>query len=178
MEFTHDTDRSLGTMSALVNTAVDAGLSTQVELDRFVTEHEVTGSRTHAEEELAQVIEARDQLARFWDLDEDGAVALVNEILLTADALPQLVKHDTWDWHLHATPSEAPLGSRLAVEGAMAMIDVIRAKELGRLRHCAADDCTGVLVDLSRNRSRRYCDLGCGNRANVAAYRARQRATG
>ena len=43
---------------------------------------------------------------------------------------------------------------------------------------CAAPDCDFVVIDLSRNRSRRFCDSGCGNRANVAAYRARRRATG
>jgi predicted RNA-binding Zn ribbon-like protein len=33
-----------------------------------------------------------------------------------------------------------------------------------------------VLVDLSKNSSKRYCDTGnCGNRTNVAAYRARKR---
>jgi predicted RNA-binding Zn ribbon-like protein len=30
------------------------------------------------------------------------------------------------------------------------------------------------VVDLSKNRSKRYCDSGCGNRANVAAYRQRK----
>jgi hypothetical protein len=35
-----------------------------------------------------------------------------------------------------------------------------------------------VLVDLSRNRSRRFCDVnGCANRAHVAAYRARRAGT-
>ena len=62
----------------------------------------------------------------------------------------------------------------MAVEAAMAMTDVIRMGELDRLRVCAADDCHNVVVDLSKNRSRRYCDAGCGNRANVAAYRARR----
>ena len=56
----------------------------------------------------------------------------------------------------------------------MAMVDVIRGGELDRLRICDADDCDDVLVDLSKNRSRRFCDAGCGNRANVAAYRARK----
>ncbi|MDT4918514.1 MAG: hypothetical protein QOH89_3214, partial [Pseudonocardiales bacterium] len=51
--------------------------------------------------------------------------------------------------------------------------DVIRGDELDRLRVCAASDCEDVLIDLSKNRSRRFCDSGCGNRANVAAYRAR-----
>ena len=49
--------------------------------------------------------------------------------------------------------------------------------ELARLRVCAADDCEDVVVDLSKNRSKRYCDGTCGNRANVAAYRARKAVT-
>ena len=64
----------------------------------------------------------------------------------------------------------------MLVETAMAMIDVVRSDEYDRLQHCEADDCDAVLVDLSRNRSRRFCDVnGCANRAHVAAYRARQR---
>jgi predicted RNA-binding Zn ribbon-like protein len=31
------------------------------------------------------------------------------------------------------------------------------------------------VLDLSRNRSRRFCSTTCSNRAAVAAYRARQR---
>jgi len=67
-------------------------------------------------------------------------------------------------------------GDRLAAEAGMAFADLIRAGELDRLRVCAGDDCDAVLVDLTRNRSRIYCDTGnCGNRQHVAAYRARQR---
>jgi predicted RNA-binding Zn ribbon-like protein len=62
----------------------------------------------------------------------------------------------------------------MAVECAMALVDVIRAGELDRLKLCDAEDCDDVLVDLSKNRSRRFCHGGCGNRANVAAYRARK----
>ena len=56
----------------------------------------------------------------------------------------------------------------------MAMIDVVRTDELDRLSRCADDTCEGVVIDLSRNRSRRYCSTACGNRNAVAAYRARQ----
>jgi predicted RNA-binding Zn ribbon-like protein len=42
---------------------------------------------------------------------------------------------------------------------------------------CADPDCGGVVVDLSRNRSKRFCSVSCGNRNAVAAYRARQAAT-
>ena len=51
----------------------------------------------------------------------------------------------------------------------MAFLDLIRSDALGRLRICAAQDCEDVLIDLSKNSSKRYCDTGnCGNRTNVA----------
>jgi predicted RNA-binding Zn ribbon-like protein len=125
---------------------------------------------------LEDVRALRERLRELWTRDEDGVVALVNELLREANALPQLVKHDRWDWHMHATEPSAPLAHRLQVETAMAVVDVVRAKELERLHECAADDCTAVVVDLTRNRSKRYCDVGnCGNRMHVAAYRARLR---
>jgi predicted RNA-binding Zn ribbon-like protein len=61
----------------------------------------------------------------------------------------------------------------MAVEAAMAFTDVIRTRQLGRLRLCAAADCRNVHVDLSKNRSRRFCSTACANRTNVAAYRTR-----
>jgi predicted RNA-binding Zn ribbon-like protein len=107
--------------------------------------------------------------------DRDTAAALVNEVLGEEHALPQLVRHGEHDWHIHAVAPDAPLATRIAVEAAMAMIDVIRADEMSRLGHCADPDCEGLVLDLSRNRSRRFCSTTCTNRAAVAAYRARQR---
>ena len=127
-----------------------------------------------AEAELAEVRAMRPRFAELWELAEDDVAERVNALLAEAQALPQLVRHDGWDWHLHATTPAAPLATRMAVELGMALVDVVRAGELSRLQVCAADDCSAVLVDLSKNRSRRYCDGGCGNRVNVQAYRARQ----
>ena len=96
-------------------------------------------------------------------------------MLADAGALPQLVRHDGLDWHIHAVPGGAPLDRRVVVETAMAMVDVIRADELSRLSVCADDRCGGLVLDLSRNRSRRFCSTTCANRNAVAAYRARGR---
>ena len=63
-------------------------------------------------------------------------------------------------------------------EAAMAMVDVIRADEMSRFSVCADDSCEALVIDLSRNRSRRYCSTTCGNRNAVAAYRSRQRGDG
>lgn len=182
MLFAHDTEVALRGAAALVNTAATLptdsdDLTTVDDLDAFVREWGWTGSRTGDRGELDAVRALRPRLRALWTVDADEAVTIVNELLAEAGALPQLVRHDEWSWHLHATPPEAPLATRMAVEAAMAMVDVIRADELDRLRVCAADDCEDVVVDLSRNRSKRYCDGTCGNRANVAAYRARRAGT-
>jgi len=85
------------------------------------------------------------------------------------------VRHDTMDWHIHASDPDEPLAMRILVETAMAFVDVIRADEYARIRVCDADDCEGVYVDFSKNGSKRYCDAGnCGNRMNVIAYRRRK----
>ena len=186
MHFAHDTDVALCGAAALVNTMagsvpgdqdVDC-LTTVEELDTFVARWTWTGDRAVGqgrEDELRAVRELRPRLRELWFLGEDDAVTAVNSLLREGQALPQLVRHDSWEYHLHATPAEAPLATRMAVEAAMAMVDVIRTGALDRLQECDAVDCDDVFVDLSKNRSRRFCEGGCGNRANVAAYRARQR---
>jgi predicted RNA-binding Zn ribbon-like protein len=182
MIFAHDTEMALNAAVALINTApseefdADEGLPDEAALDAFVERWQWSGRRSHDRAELEAVRDLRPQLQRIWSVDEDDVVHIVNGLLRDSKALPQLVRHDAWDYHLHATSAEAPLADRMAVEAAMAIVDVIRMQELDRLRVCASDTCGFVLVDLSKNRSRRYCDNGCGNRANVAAYRARRRA--
>ncbi|MFT4217139.1 MAG: CGNR zinc finger domain-containing protein [Micropruina sp.] len=178
MEFTHDARLSLQALAALVNSRRPDTLSSLDELDAYCARWQWSGSRTHDAAELADVRSLRDRLAVLWDLTEIEVVQLVNRLLREGGALPQLVRHDEFDWHIHATDAGAPLAVRMTVEFAMSMIDVVRADGLDRLRHCAASGCDQVLIDLSRNRSRRFCDAGCGNRINVAAYRARRRAAG
>lgn len=160
----------------LVNTAYETpdALASPTDVVAFASGWGYTGLVTGDEAELESVRAIRPRLARLWSGDRDAIVRETNTMLRECAALPQLVRHDTWDYHLHAVPPEAPLAVRIQVETAMAMIDVVRMDELDRLRTCAADDCEDVLVDLSKNRSRRFCSTGCGNRTNVAAYRARK----
>ena len=177
MIFAHDTEAALLAAAALVNTDAREGdeLPDLESLDRFLDDWSWTGSRRRDQRELDQVRALRPRLRRIWQLDEDDMVEALNAMLRQAHALPQLVRHDQRDYHLHATSPDAPLVDRMAVEAAMALVDVVRQQELDRLRVCDADDCDDVVVDLSKNRSRRYCSTTCSNRVNVAAFRARQR---
>ena len=174
--FAHDTEVALNAAAALVNT-LDGDtdtMTTLADLDDFVTAWGWSGTRRRNRAELESVRALRPHLRELWLLDRDDLVRTVNRLLHEANALPQLVRHDEWDYHLHATSDDAPLATRMVVEAAMAFVDVIRSDELDRLRICDLDDCDNVTVDLTKNKSKRYCDAGCSNRAAVAAYRARK----
>jgi predicted RNA-binding Zn ribbon-like protein len=174
--FTHDTELALQAAVMLANSALEPDTLTGVaDLDQVWDDFGYTGRHERTAAELDAVRAIRPRLRQLLTADRDGAVELVNGMLSEAGAVPQLTRHDALDWHIHAIDQQAPLGTRIVVETAMAMIDVIRADEMSRLDICADDTCTGVVLDLSRNRSRRFCSTTCGNRNAVAAYRARQR---
>ena len=177
MVFTHDTELALQAAVTLANSVLEPDtLTTVAELDRVWEDHSYSGRHERTRAELDAVRRIRPRLRELLTADRDeDAVRLVNQMLREARAVPQLVRHDRLDWHIHAIDQDQPLERRIVVETAMAMIDVIRGDELSRLAICADDTCRGVVLDLSRNRSRRYCSTACGNRNAVAAYRARRR---
>ena len=53
-------------------------------------------------------------------------------------------------------------------------VDLFGETGAGRIRSCAASDCSMVFFDGSRSNNRRWCSMQrCGNRAKVRAHRAR-----
>ena len=176
MVFAHDTEVALQAAVKIADSALEPDtLTTVADLDRIWDGFGYTGRHDRTQAELDAVRAVRPRLRALLTADRDEAVALVNQTLSEARAVPQLVRHGDVDWHIHGVDGQAPLATRILVETAMAMIDVIRADEMSRLSVCADDTCGGVVLDLSRNRSKRFCSPTCGNRNAVAAYRARQR---
>ena len=57
------------------------------------------------------------------------------------------------------------------------LVTLAEARVLGdRLKRCANPDCGWFFVDVSKNRSREWCEMRtCGNRANLRRYRERLR---
>jgi len=177
--FAPDTRDSLVFAVRLSNTRAEASpsgteeLQTPTQLTALLESEGYSGRFDRDAAELAEVIETRTLLTELWGLSRDEAVPVVNRMLREASALPHLSRHDGRDWHLHATDASAPLAERIRVEVALALIDVIRSNEWDRLHSCAAGDCTGIFVDLSRNGSKQYCSVRCGNRMHTAEHRAR-----
>ena len=184
MLFTHDTEATLQAAAMLINTDRDDGeqLDGQAALDEFLDSFGWTGRRDRDESELAAVRALRVRLGLIWESagDEERAVERVNALLADTQASPWLTRHPEMpEWHLHLAGRDDPLAQRMGAEIGMALADLIRAGELRRLKICAAPDCEAALMDLSRNRSRIFCDTGnCGNRQHVAAYRERRASQG
>jgi predicted RNA-binding Zn ribbon-like protein len=182
--FSQDTLTTLLALAPLVNSELggpDVLESTET-LRSFLDEHGWTGRRDGDEAELEAMRALRTRISALWALldNEEALVAEINSLLATTRANPWLTRHSEAPyWHLHFNQPDDPLAERIGAEIAMAFAEIIRSDEISRLKQCAAPDCSAVLVDLSRNRSRMFCDIGnCGNRMHVAAYRARLRKLG
>lgn len=181
MIFSHDTELTLRAACVLINTdRVDGEhLTGMLALDEYLDGFGWTGRRDRDDAELQSVHRLRERLGAIWAVagDEERTVGQVNALLSDTRASPWLTRHPEMpEWHLHLASIHDPLWQRMGAEMAMALADLIRVGELRRLKVCAASDCEAVLVDLSRNRSRMFCDTGnCGNRQHVAAYRERLR---
>jgi predicted RNA-binding Zn ribbon-like protein len=180
MLFSHDTELTLRAAGALINSDRVEGeqLGDQAALDCYLNSYGWTGRRDHDDTELAAVHALRARLGGIWECaaDEERAVEQVNALLADNRAAPWLTRHKEMpQWHLHLASVRDPLAQRMGAEMAMALADLIRSGELRRLKVCAAPDCDAVVMDLSRNRSRIFCDTGnCANRQHVAAYRERR----
>jgi predicted RNA-binding Zn ribbon-like protein len=180
--FSHDTEHALEIAVDLVNTGPEAILEERLPdlaaLQEFVDRNKVSDVRDLDTADLGATRRLRDRFRGVFRSAGDTATAVgqINTIIGGARTSPYLTDHDEYDWHVHFFAPGSRLAEHLAAECGIALAYVVAAGELDRLRVCEAPDCSRVLVDLSRNRCRRYCDSRtCGNRMHVAAYRARQR---
>ncbi|AEY88236.1 MULTISPECIES: CGNR zinc finger domain-containing protein [Streptomyces] len=182
MLITHDTRCALDTVVDLVNTAPEDdaaadGLPDVPALADFVRNHKMSDVGVLSEFDLSAVRRVRARFAAIFAApDARSAAMMINELVAAAGTTPQLTDHDGYDWHVHYFAPGASVTDHLAADCGMALAFFVVAGEQERLRRCEAPDCRRAFVDLSRNRSRRYCDSRtCGNRLHVAAYRARRK---
>jgi len=180
--FSHDTVRALDCLVDLVNSAPSATTEDELpDLDSvrdYVDRHDLSGVGDLVPADLTDLHSLRGAITAVFDAGDDpSAAAAVNDLVADATVTPRLTDNDGYPWHLHYFAADASLAEHLRIECAMALAHVVASGERSRLSRCAAPDCDRVLVDLSRNRSKRYCDARtCGNRLHVAAYRERRRA--
>ena len=113
--------------------------------------------------------------------DEHAVVALLNALLAKHPVTPYIAGHGKTGhggggWHMHVADRQSTVAELLVAESLMGLSTLVCDLGATRLGVCDATGCDHVFVDTSPNQSRRYCSDRCSSRANVAAYRARQKA--
>lgn len=181
MLINHDTRCALDSVVDLVNSAPQVEgretLADIADLRRFVDQHQVSEVGGLEQADVTAVHAVRARFTEIFAATDDASAANgLNALITAAGTTPRLTDHDGYHWHVHYFAPGASLADHLAADCGMALSFLVIAGERERLRRCDAPDCRHAFVDLSRNRSRRYCDSRtCGNRLHVAAYRARRR---
>ena len=111
--------------------------------------------------------------------DETDVVDRLNALLAKHPVTPRISGHGgssrEAEWHMHVADRRSSVAELLAAEALMGLSTLVCDLGATRLGVCDATPCVNVFVDVSPNQSRRYCSDRCSSRANVAAYRARQR---
>lgn len=106
--------------------------------------------------------------------DQERADRL-NALLSEYAAYPRLTDHSGTGWHVHYRDAQQPLGRVVAALVTVGTALHLAGRGMHRLGRCAATDCDGVVVDVSRNGRQRYCSPACANRDAVRRHRARKR---
>ena len=149
-------------------------LGTLADLRRFLGRvGRPEAARVVRKRDLVEVRELRGRLRRvFVALDVGEAARLLNEITEEAAAVPHLDEVDG-TWKVRYGPSERSVAAHLGATAAAALIDIVRAHGLSRFGTCSGPPCTGVFVDATKNRSKRYCCQWCADREAQRRHRAR-----
>ena len=107
--------------------------------------------------------------------DVEGVVEGLNGLMVRHPITPRIAHHDHQHLHMHVASKSASVAELLVGESLLGLATLVCDLGPTRLGVCSASPCTNVFVDTSPNQSRRYCSDRCSSRANVAAYRARQK---
>lgn len=143
-----------------------------------------------AESTLERAIALREAIARIFTGIARGEpateTALPDLALLNAELKPavQQLTLTCRDGGICLTcvdeDSDLPALDRMLQPIALSAAETLTADDLSRVRQCSDDEgngCGFFFVDLSRNRSRRWCSMeSCGNRAKARRHYQRERA--
>jgi len=129
---------------------------------------------------LKMAVELRETIYRIFSATASGRSPAAADLDVLNAALAQALPHlrivpnaddFTWNW----AGKEDALDSMLWPVARSAG-DLLTSDELKRVGECQGDGCGWLFLDLSRNHSRRWCDMGdCGNRAKARRHYRRQK---
>jgi predicted RNA-binding Zn ribbon-like protein len=106
-------------------------------------------------------------------------VAVINEALAVAMAHARLsvtAEGFAWNW-AGEDCTEAVELDQMVWPVVQSAVDLLTSPELDRVGQCADDrGCGWLFLDMTKNRSRRWCDMrDCGNRAKARRHYAKRK---
>ena len=108
--------------------------------------------------------------------DGQAVVDVLNALIERHPITPRIADHNPQHLHIHVANKAASVADLVIAESLLGLANLVCDLGPTRLGVCADVRCDQVYVDTSPNQSRRYCSERCSSRANVAAFRARQKA--
>jgi predicted RNA-binding Zn ribbon-like protein len=172
-------EEKLNSYADLVSWSEQVGILTKAEARQLL--RKAADHPDDAAMVLEQAISFREAIYRIFSAIAMGAsaetadLAILNEALSTALGQLYIVSTSAgfgWEW----TAEEADL-ERILWPVAQSAADLLTSAELRRVGQCADERCGWLFMDMSRNRSRRWCDMrDCGNRAKARRHYERKRA--
>ena len=164
--------------SDLVSWSEQAGILNRKEAERLLREWR--RQPKDATLVLRQATALRDVIYRIFsavaaELSPRAAdLAALNAILshaLQYSQIAPLTHGFIWSWQ---SPKDAL--DRMLWPVARWAAELLTSEDLHRVRECGGESCTWLFLDMSRNHSRRWCDMkSCGNRAKAHRHYERTR---
>lgn len=167
----------LNSYADLVTWSQHANILTEQEAEKILAQTEQQPKE--AKMVLERAINLREALYRAFSAvasqktarDED--IAILNTEL--SKAMPHLQLKRTRNGYTLSYASDGPLLERMLWHVSRSAADLLTSEKLSRVRKCDAKDCGWLFLDMSRNRSRRWCDMkDCGNRAKARRHYQRK----
>ena len=167
---------SLRDYEDLVEWSLTAGILEEAETERLLKLGAL--SPQHVESVYRSGVELREATYRVLRAACEGAspeaadLALLNQVLSEALSHTRLAGVDgVYRLEYDSNPPESILW-RLAANAC----ELLTSEDLTRVKRCASEECGWLFLDLSRNRSRRWCDMeSCGNRMKARRHYRRTR---
>jgi predicted RNA-binding Zn ribbon-like protein len=172
------TQEHLTSYSRLVSWGRQAGILAEREEARLRDEAERRPEEASAV--LRRAIALREAIYHIFSASVKGEQASLSDVDVLNEELANGLAHAQitqrggsfeWDWEA----GEGALDRVLWVV-ARSAADLLTSDKLQRVTECASERCGWLFMDLSRNHSRRWCDMNeCGNRAKARRHYERTR---
>jgi predicted RNA-binding Zn ribbon-like protein len=133
------------------------------------------GHPAEAKSAHRRAIELREAIYRIFSITLEGQshsqkdLAVFNDYLSETMMRSQIVKtQDGFYWDMTGNKAKLDWILNPVIRSAA---DLLISKEFRRIKKCADPICGWLFLDISRNRSRRWCDMrDCGNRAKASRF--------